>query len=535
MIVLENSKRVFPIIGLGVVAAGLLYATSQPILRIFGDTLSMASAAKISVAILILIGVTMFAWLWGGARSANAAPRTTAPAQQLAEASTECGKPVTRLQVRGVGITVDALTGSEILEHLAAKAETHASIFSSTASDYPATWTNKSALSTMRSGLALKLGAGRAVDYTPLPVFAYGPAKYPESENGAAFSIADARQAGSLPFHLFMTQQAVDGAGLSLADVFRFFDENPDAPAAIVFARDGMVTRKLLGKPGSGLLPDTAVVPAVFDSNVALFVTCPDRVDRLRPFAVKEPGSIDTREVQYDAVKLWNFYWDDTQAFDRHYGAGAAAHGVNAPSTPGTMTAEWWRARVPELWKQTHNKGPGEYQPNPWTPVRWTEWQFKEYDEAPVVGYLERPVQVHLADNHGAPLREQAQAAALREGWQRLVGAGNSVARPARVFFDTTGNRESVIPLTQALGTESEAPSTGDVKEGYDVGYRLGNTGVTSGAVQLALSLIAGFQDGKASAAIMRDAKGNAELVLITPPDDLDRKRNLATDDKPFN
>ena len=97
--------------------------------------------------------------------------------------------------------------------------------------------------------------------------------------------------------------------------------------------------------------------------------------------------------------------------------------------------------------------------------------------------YLERPVQVHLADNHGAPLREQAQAAALREGWQRLVGTGSSVARPARVFFDTTGNRESVIPLTQALGTESEAPSTGDVKEGYDVGYRLGNTGVTSGAV----------------------------------------------------
>jgi hypothetical protein len=116
-----------------------------------------------------------------------------------------------------------------------------------------------------------------------------------------------------------------------------------------------------------------------------------------------------------------------------------------------------------------------------------------------------------------------------------MVGTGNSVVRPARVLFDTTGNRESVIPLTQALGTEPEAPSTGDVKEGYDVGYRLGNTGVTSGAVQLALSLIAGFQDGKASAAVMRDARGNAELVLITPPDDLDKKRNLATDEKPFN
>jgi hypothetical protein len=175
------------------------------------------------------------------------------------------------------------------------------------------------------------------------------------------------------------------------------------------------------------------------------------------------------------------------------------------------------------------------YRPNLWAPVRWTDWQFKEYDQSPVVGYLERPVQVRLTDGHGEPLREPFQAAAIKAAWQDLIGAKGAATQPSRVFFDTTGNRESVIPLTQALGAEPDAPSTGDVKEGYDIGYRLGNTGITSGVVQIALSLMSGYKDGKASAAVIRDAGGNAELVMVTPPDDVDKSRNAAADQKPFN
>jgi hypothetical protein len=305
-----------------------------------------------------------------------------------------------------------------------------------------------------------------------------------------------------------------------------------------LFVSDGMVTRTRLGKAGGGLLPDTAVVPTVFDSNVALLVTCPDRVDRLRPFAVTEPGSIDTRETQYDAVKLWNFYWDETEAFDTHYGQQAAAQGGDSHASPGTMTTDWWRSKVPELWKHTQNKGPGEYRPNPWAPVRWTDWQFKEYDESPVVGYLERPVHVRLTDDHGTSLREPTQAAAFQEAWKKLIGPDSGANHPARIFFDTTGNRESVIPLTQALGAEPNAPSTGDVKEGYDIGYRLGNTGISSGLVQLALSLMTGYGDGKSSVAVIRNDSGNAELIRVTPPDELDKKRNIANlsvNPKPFN
>lgn len=513
-------------------AGALLVASQQSLLP---ADVSMQSLVKISVAVAILVGIAIFAWLWGGARSTKARTDIPVAALPTSVASMDYSKPVSRLQVRAVGVTVNDLTGTEILEQITAKGQTHASIFSAVAGDYPSTWTDKSLLSRMRHGLAFKLGAGPAVDYTPLPVFVYGPAKAPESPFGAAFTVTDARQEGSIPFQLFMTQKAANGEAPSLDDVFAFFDANPDAPAAVIFAADGMVTRKLLGKPGSGVLPSTAVVPTVFDSNVALLVTCPDRVDRLRPFAVTEPESVDTRETQYDAVKLWNFFWDERDAFDKHY---AETTGAGSHITPGTMTTDWWRTQVPELWKHTENKGPGDFRPNPWAPVRWTKWQFQEYDDAPVVGYLERPVPVRLTDDHGAPLREQRQTTAFQEGWQKLIGSDSGAGHPARVFFDTTGNREFVIPLTQALGSEPNAPSTGDLKEGFDIGYRLGDTGVTSGLVQIALSLMTGYSDGKSSVAVIRDDGGNAELIRVTPPDDADKKRNAANQaitPKPFN
>jgi hypothetical protein len=212
--------------------AGVVLATTQHALFSW-DQVTMASAVKIFLAVILVLGIATFAWLWGGTRSAKAGSQ--APAQKAAVASIDCDNPVTRLQVRAVGITVDEWTGKEILDQVAAKGQTHSSIFSSTATDYPSTWTDKSLKATMRNGLAFKLGAGPAVDYAPLPVFVYGPTKDPENPRGAAFSIATARQQGSLPFHLFMTQKQANGTAPSLDEVFAFFDANPDAPAAIVW------------------------------------------------------------------------------------------------------------------------------------------------------------------------------------------------------------------------------------------------------------------------------------------------------------
>jgi hypothetical protein len=86
-----------------------------------------------------------------------------------------------------------------------------------------------------------------------------------------------------------------------------------------------------------------------------------------------------------------------------------------------------------------------------------------------LVGYLHRPVDVKLADEHGQPLKTSAQAEALTAGWKQAVAALPEQKEPKRVFYDTTGDKQWAIPLTQALGQAGpSALSLGDVKEGYD-------------------------------------------------------------------
>ncbi|MEK6296223.1 MAG: DUF2875 family protein [Paraburkholderia tropica] len=481
-----------------------------------------------SVLLFFFLMVALMVWPFGGQKAA-AADSTAATQNGRAGlgADSSPNTPLDKLEVHGVGITIDQWAQTEIWSHIEKKNATHESFLSRSPSAYPSTWTDRSAMSKLARGLALKLGAGEAVEYTPLPVFVYGPPQHPENLMGAAFSVNYARQEGSLPFNLFVIEKAVNGSGPSLADVFKFFDANPDAPFALIFCTDGMVTRKLLEKPGSGLIPDGAAVPAVFDSNVALLVSRPHAIDRLRPSVVTKPEGVDTRETQYDLVKLWNFYWDEREAFDAHHEAELTARGQEGVS-PHTMSAAWWRSRVPELLKHTENKGPGEFAPNAWTPVRWTDWQVRQFDESPVLGYIDRPVRVRLTDEHDHALREKDQVTALRDGWSRVVAQGHEATAPRRIFFDTTGDREWVIPLTQALGAEADAPSTGSVAEGFDVGYRIGNTGVSSGVVQIALALIAGYQDGKSSAVVDRTG-GQAEIVGVTPPTDAQIKQNRRT------
>ncbi|MBM5634562.1 DUF2875 domain-containing protein, partial [Burkholderia pseudomallei] len=57
-----------------------------------------------------------------------------------------------------------------------------------------------------------------------------------------------------------------------------------------------------------------------------------------------------------------------------------------------------------------------------------------------------------------------------------------------------------------------------DVKEGYDIGRRIGNTGISSPLVQIGLGLIASYHEGGASATIHRRPNGTATIVMVSPP-----------------
>ncbi|WP_323123519.1 type VI lipase adapter Tla3 domain-containing protein [Burkholderia alba] len=433
------------------------------------------------------------------------------------------------LEVRGVGVVTGDFNNEEIWQRLEKKASNHETFLSGNPTDYPDNDGERLSSFGVVVGMGFKDAAHRAVEYWPVPVIIWGPLKDKKNDYRAAKQIAGLRQKASLGVTLLLWEEddnTGDGAAM-IAKLFAFFDTHPDVPEALVFSSDGSMLRSLLGAPGSGGAPRAGhIIPALPDSIGALLVSRSDRVDRLiRPFAVEQTDQINRKSTDYDIIKLWNYFWDKTNdegpdGFDAQYLKQERSAGVEDPSVLGVMSSSWWQAQLPEFWKTISNKGPGEFKPTPYVPVRWTTWQLKQFDNAPLLGYLHRPVDVKLVDDQGHPLKTAAQAEAMKMGWEQALATLPDSQEPKRVFYDTTGDRLFVIPLNQALAQMgSSAPSLGEVKEGYDIGARIGNTGVSSPLVQIGLGLIASYQDGGASATVNRRPNGTASIIMVSPPD----------------
>lgn len=432
------------------------------------------------------------------------------------------------LEVRGLGVSVNTSADEEIWQKIREKNDNFSPILSTRVEDYPSDSDTRMMNLELMNGLAFKNAAGRAVQYWPIPVIIWGPPRAATNSLRPATNIADNRQKASLGVSLFLWQEdaSTNDSPAMIQKLFDFFDAHPDVPEAVVFSFDGITMRELLKAPGSGILPKGRFIPEIPDSVVGILVSRSDRVDRLiRPFAVEQHGHLNQDTTQYDVTRLWNFYWEKNDGagpddFDAFYRSEGKRLGFPADIDVGTMSASWWQKQLPTLWKQIGNKGPGEFKPTPYIPVRWTNWQVKQFDSAPVIGYLHRPIDVKLTDSEGKPLSKTAQIAALRSGWTAAVDTLPQAEQPKRVFYDTTGDRTWAIPITQALSQAGEgAPDLADVKQGYDIGRRIGNTGISSPMVQLGLGLIAGYKEGGTSATINRRPDGNATIMMVSPPD----------------
>ncbi|CPK92393.1 Protein of uncharacterised function (DUF2875) [Burkholderia pseudomallei] len=374
--------------------------------------------------------------------------------------------------------------------------------------------------------ISFKFGARNSVEYWPVPVFIWEPPK--DRRFGRPGAALDGiRQEASLGVTLLLWQEDAntdDGASI-IEKLFAFFDSHPDVPEAVIYTLDGSMKRWLNETPGYIDTFEQSNIPSMPDSMVAMLVSRSDRVDRLiRPYAVEQTENVNNGTTDYDITRLWNFFWKVNQdrgpdSFTAHYEADEKRAGVNTPMSAGFVTSAWWQTKLPDFWKTISNKGPGEFKPTPYIPVRWTTWQVKQFDNAPLLGYLHRPIDVKLADAHGKPLKTAQQAQALKAGWQQAVDTLPTGETPKRIFYDTTGDRAWVAPINQALAQSGpSAPSLDDVKEGYDIGCRIGNTGISSPLVQIGLGLIASYHEGGASATIHRRPNGTATIVMVSPP-----------------
>ncbi|KVP28380.1 hypothetical protein WJ86_04790 [Burkholderia multivorans] len=429
------------------------------------------------------------------------------------------------LEIRGIGLAVAGRRQEGIWEQIEEKKDNYSTILSDDPKRYGENPDERKIFSTLASGSAFKYAASEAVDHWPLPVIILGPPKGPIGKYRSAFEIADARQNAGLGVTLFLRidDKNTSSAAPALSQLFEFFDQHPDVPAVLVMTQDGMQYRWAAKTPGTPSDPPGAFIPPVPDSMATLLVSRTDRVDQLvRPYAVNVPGDIDKDKTQYDVVKLWNYYWKEDDIFQDEFN-----NNPNNGTGVATMTTDWWVSKLPELWKETTNKGPGEFKPSPYLPVRWTNWQIEEFDEAPLLGYLHRPVTVKLTDSEGKPMRRAEQAQALQEGWKQAMATLPDGAKPTRVFYDTSSDRAWAIPLSQALHGNAEGIDLSEVKEGYDIGRRIGNTGVSSALVQVCLATIGSYRAGGASATVNLMDNGTASIVMVSPPNDASKAANL--------
>jgi hypothetical protein len=469
---------------------------------------------------------------WGKAVASEKAGLATYKANVMAQIAEQQATQARTcaLEIRGVGLAVDGWQQSTIWRLVQKKNSNFSSIYSRNPNDYQASVTTRWNIQKINIRAAFKYSASESVAYWPIPVFALGPPDPYEKGYRAAGLINSGRNKATLGVTQFLWQDdesATHAQGM-IERLFQFFDDNPQVPQALIASRDGDVTRDVYRKPGTPGLQSGHVVPTIYESMTGLLVTRSDRVDRyIRRYATHETE--DNQNKNTDLGKLWAFYWDRDKAFLKWYEAEERAKGAKLSLPPSTMSTDYWQSQLPALWKTISNRGPGEFQPSPWLPIRWAQHQVKEFDAAPVLGYLHRPIKVSMQDENGKRLKPALQARALQAGWLQALDTLPEGQKPMRVFYDTTDNQEAEFALTNALhglNTDGHGIDPGNVDEGYNIGRRLGNTGVSSALVEINLATIASYLDGGTSAVVYAGADGSLTVQMIRPPDAARKEKN---------
>ncbi|RMR08904.1 hypothetical protein ALP94_01104 [Pseudomonas savastanoi pv. glycinea] len=440
-------------------------------------------------------------------------------------------KQTDSLEIRGVGIGIYHDHQSEIWEFIKKKNNNLVSVFSSDPKDYNPSLDSKEISADIKIQVAFKHSASESVAYWPIPVFALGPPNPYEKPYRAANLINAGRNAATLGVTLFLWQddESTSHAQAMIERLFQFFNDNPQVPQALIVSQDGDVSRDIYRKRGTpGLPKNTQVVPTIFESMTGLLVSRSDRVDRyIRPYATHDAE--DNQDKGTDLGKLWAFYWDRDKAFMDWYESAESAKGIQSPYAPGTMSTAYWQAQLPTLWKTISNRGPGNFEPSPWLPVRWGQHQVKEFDAAPVLGYLHLPIKATMQDGNGKHLKPALQSKALQAAWLQALNTLPEGQKPVRVFYDSTHNPEVEIALKNALhdlNKDGHGLELSNVEEGYDIGRRLGNTGVNGALVEINLATIASYKDGGVSAVVYAGTDGSLTVQMVRPPDEARKSKN---------
>lgn len=492
---------------------------------------TMSSRLTALIAPPLLIASLGFLGLWGLASNrAEATERQQHEAGQVeAQREIERQGRHTRfaLEVRGVGLALHRLRQGRLWEAIDKRNDAFQSVLSQDPKDYEWSDRGRSQDYDKREADAFESTLNGWVERWPIPVLVAGPV----SLDAPAERISSVRQNGGMAIHLFtvLDQRAGEGSDQLLTQLFDFFDRHPQLPAAVLLSGDSQELRATQIRNGH-------FVPSIPDSIVALLVTRSDRVDRdIRPYVVDVPYDINMLDTQYDVIQLWNDYWDATTLYRKQ------------PDSYPFMSWQFWHEHQQKLIARIDpngNQGPllafwkrkTGFKPSAWVPVRWTEWQLREYDNAPLLGHLHRPVEVPL-DAPAGPQGDRTRAAAMAEGWKRALATLPEGSAPRRLFYDTAGEGRRLIPLALAMGAEATPNplAIDDPANSYDLTRRVADTGVSSPFVQLALALMRSYHQGGPSATVNLREDARASIIMVSPPSEAQKAANPRQPDPFFN
>ena len=225
--------------------------------------------------------------------------------------------------------------------------------------------------------------------------------------------------------------------------------------------------------------------------------------------------------------RLWTFFWQTDKAYAAEYQQAQTAAGKPAAIVPRTMPTDYWHAHLRDFLKTYGDDGP-YFESSLWLPVRWGRFQLEAYKAAPVLGHLHRPIKVARSEKVGAGASAQ-NLRLFEDGWIHALNSLPADERPVRVFYDSRQLPGLNTMLLQAMAELSRAGQglapehSGDV---YDLGLRVGDTGVCSTLLLLNVATVASYETGGISAVVYAGEDQSMTLQMVRPPDAERKKQN---------
>lgn len=410
------------------------------------------------------------------------------------------------LDIQGTGLGMHGITLKQIWASLSNGDQTVAFAPTSSRHDY----TSRDWLFPLRRA-AFRGSAAHAVTFWPIPTFVVGSLRPAREQVSAAWTINEGRNAAVLGQSQFVAQFAERGdkTQAMIEHLFAFMEKHRRVPQALLVSDEEGGSAETDHSP-------TANTAALLLSN---------RMSGLERTSVDTPtGEAFMRTAP---GRLWTFFWQTDKAYAAEYQQAQTAAGKPAAIVPRTMPTDYWHAHLRDFLKTYGDDGP-YFESSLWLPVRWGRFQLEAYKAAPVLGHLHRPIKVARSEKVGAGASAQ-NLRLFEDGWIHALNSLPADERPVRVFYDSRQLPGLNTMLLQAMAELSRAGQglapehSGDV---YDLGLRVGDTGVGSTLLLLNVATVASYETGGISAVVYAGEDQSMTLQMVRPPDAERKKQN---------